>query len=163
MSQPPWAQPTQLTTRPYNGQPDVDAAVAAIARYDGDIDAAARSLNMPSHILLQFLSTNPEAPALIAKQMRTLTLLHSYQLLDQTRNALRDKIDDMAPADVGKTYTSLLQAIAQLTDSHETNNTVNYTEVVMRALPPEARVALKALMDGQGQDDPTDEPDWNNI
>lgn len=139
---------------------DVEAAVAAIARYDGDIDSAARSLAMPAHALLQFLSTNPEAPQLIARQMRTLTLLHSYQLLDQTRNALRDKIDDMAPADVGKTYTSLITAIAALTDSHETNNTVNYTEVVMRALPPEARVALKALMDGTTIDN---DPDWNAL
>jgi hypothetical protein len=126
---------------------ELEDAVAALARYDGDIDASARHLQIPQEALIHLIAQNPDAPKLISQYMRTLTLLHSYQLLDQARNALRDKIDDMTGRDVSTTYISLIDVIAKLTTPTETTTTVNINDHIMRSLPPEARIALKALMD----------------
>lgn len=152
MTQPPWARaatPALLPTalQPPDHEPELEDAIATIARYDGDMQSAARELGMLDYQLLALIARKPEAPALISKYMRVHTLLHSYQLLDQVRGALRDKLDDMSAADTGKTYIGLLGAIAQLTTNQDPAN-ININEAVMRQLPPEARVALKALMDG---------------
>ncbi len=147
-----------ITSSPINGSsnpahyevlppqlPELEAVAVAVAQHDGNLHDAALSLHIDHTTLLRILTENPSSPALLAQTMRLFTTLRTYEMLETTRRHLSDKIDDMAPKDLSTLFSSLMTTVATLTDKHEATQNINVTEVVLRMLPPQARVALQQL------------------
>jgi hypothetical protein len=130
--------------------PELEAVAVAVAQHDGNLYDAALSLHIDHTTLLRILTENPSSPALLAQTMRLFTTLRTYEMLETTRRHLSDKIDDMAPKDLSTLFSSLMTTVATLTDKHEATQNINVTEVVLRMLPPQARVALQQLAAEQG-------------
>lgn len=153
-NQPAWvtngAHPNTSTTRGQfpevlPPQAELEAVAVAVAQHDGNLHDAALSLKIDYSTLITILTENPSAPLLLSQTMRLFTTLRTYEMLETTRRNLKDKIDDMAPKDLSTLFSSLMTTVATLTDKHEATQNINVTEVVLRMLPPQARVALQQL------------------
>ncbi len=125
--------------------PELEAVAVAVAQHDGNLHDAALSLHIDYNTLITILTESPQAPLLLSQTMRLFTTLRTYEMLETTRRHLSDKIDDMAPKDLSTLFSSLMTTVATLTDKHEATQNINVTEVVLRMLPPQARVALQQL------------------
>lgn len=120
-------------------------AVDALIGANGDADLAAERLHVPKQVLIAAIAADPLAHDSLAKQLRTLALLGTYEMLDLSRVAYTASIPELEPKQLARTVIALAALVAQLTDTHTQTSNVNITEVVLRMLPPDAREALKLL------------------
>ena len=131
------------TMNPINSTLAIDALIQA----NGDTRLAAEALHISRQTLIATITADPMAQETLLAQLRTLTLLGTFEIFDQTKLVYLSQLADMEPKDVAKTLTAIAALLTQLTQNptQSLNANVNITEVVLRMLPPDARQALQTL------------------
>jgi len=132
-------------------------ALAAYIQAKGNINLAAELYHSTPEQLLSELAT-PENSQLLALQLRSLSMLSLFDTLQMAQLSLQEALPDLEPADTAKLYTSLQQALTQITDDHTVN--VNVAEAVLHLLPPDKKQRVLQLIaeDDDSEVNPPSEP-----
>jgi len=143
--------------------PTAQDAISALVTAEGDLDLAAELLfgrwdpksegPPPKARLIAIIAEDPTAQQDLQKQLRTLTLLQTFNTTRLVGVTVEGALDKLPGSDRAKLYTSLLSVLASLTDEHSTSfnaniqsTSLNVSEQIFRQLPPEIRENLKVLM-----------------
>lgn len=113
MHAPPLA-PVHASTPPQT--PDSNEVIREVVKAEGDIYLAAERLNTSREILLSTLAEDTEAASKLAAQLRMLNMVQVFGLINETKDALSQAIHSLRPGEVARTYTSLVSALATLSD-----------------------------------------------
>lgn len=140
-----------------------EQAIQALVRSGGDVYLATERLGLDKgdvHVLSAIIAADAQAGPALHNQLRTLTLLRTFQTFQLASSAVEAAISDMDGKDLGKFIMGLTQLIDRLTDSPlptQTQN-INVTEYVMSMLPPEARQAVLTLLPSTAPGSTASEP-----
>lgn len=137
----------------------VDACIKALIKAQGKIKLAVEDLNADG------MDISEEEYALLLVRNKTalydavqaISLLHTFDNFVFASTLMKSALGDMSGADVGKTYTSMLQAIKDITTPKvlgaQVNNTqmnFNMEQKIMESLPPHVVQAIQTLKSGSG-------------
>lgn len=140
----------------------VDIALVPAPQPVGLRDADILNMLLESDYNVELVAENtglsqPEVYSLIANNgavvtthLRTLATMRTFRAVLDTQQAMLEKLDDMEPADAGKTFTNLLHAFSDLTKNNPTTQpgNVNNTQInlMLQSLPPNMRNMVEELV-----------------
>jgi hypothetical protein len=127
-----------------------------LTRAEGNLNLAAERLHITPGQVVAVIASNPVTAASLYDQSRIAILLSMMDLLNQVKIALISSLSDIAPYDLSKTYTALIQSITTLSKlSIETSangananngpvqNGANAAAELLRFIPPHVRRILE--------------------
>jgi hypothetical protein len=127
-----------------------------LTRAEGNLNLAAERLHITPGQVVAVIASNPITSNSLYDQSRVSILLSMMDLLNQVKIALTNSLSDIAPYDLSKTYTSLIQSITTLsklsietagTGAAANNGPVqgNAAAELLRFVPPDIRRILEAV------------------
>lgn len=143
-----------LDSAPNNGHeptPPVNGSVQVIEHVDlieelvkarGNIHLAAERTGLSHTTLLSAAANNMPR---LQKELKARVLLDVFSITDDVKLQLKQSLHRLDPADIGKTYTTLLQILSVLTDDKTSTVNMNVQEVIYSLLPPDIREAVVEL------------------
>ena len=111
---------------------------------------AAERLGTTKSDLIASICSDPQGLTVLSQQLRTMTLVNTFEMLRETQLVYQASLPELDPADLAKTVVALATLVQSMTASTATTTNVNMTEVVLKMLPPEARRALMTLAQDDG-------------
>ncbi len=99
-------------------------------------------------LLLSAIASDPTATPTLMRQMQLLLALQAFNSLRKTQMSFLEKLPNMSPDAVSRTYTTLLKTMGditggRLTDSLQTSDPIRQ---VLDSLPPEVADAVESLI-----------------
>lgn len=127
--------------------PTKEKALETYIQTQGNIQLAAERLSLSEAALISLLSQDPAA---LQNVVRTSLLITVFSSIHKVQFMLEQRLQHLEPADLAKTYTSLVTQVANLTAAAPPspliqNTQINVSETVYNELPPQAREALRLL------------------
>lgn len=137
--------PNQQTLLP------AEDCVEALVVAGGNVALAAERLfgNQPNATayLMASIAQDPMASENLNNQLRTLTTLKTFDVLNQITLMLPTVMTDMEPAEFGRLFGDVLKHLSTLTtQSTRQNDPADALQRLMNTLPPTARRALVTLI-----------------
>lgn len=137
-------------TAPKRDPKDVtsDEAINALMFAQGNAHLAAERLNIEPHHLPGIISADPVAPSILNSQLRTLTILLTFETFRLTHQSVLATLQTFEPKELVSILTKLGDQLERLSaPTRASVPNVNITEYILRSLPADQREALLALMD----------------
>lgn len=135
------------TPSPYDQQTllPADMCVDALVAAEGNSNLAAERLHITPQVLVASIAQDPSAQASLNSQLRTLTTLMTFDTMRLAQAVVGEMMSNMEPGEFAKFFTDLTRQVTALTDSHETTQNINVSEVALKMLPPHVRAAVLAF------------------
>lgn len=135
-------------------------AITLLVAANGDAALAAaraqRTLQLDEPIteplLLSAIASDPTATPTLMRQMQLLLALQAFNALRKTQMSFLEKLPNMSPDAVSRTYTTLLKTMGDITggrpgDALQTSDPIRQ---VLDSLPPEVADAVENLINMPG-------------
>lgn len=101
--------------------------------------------------LLAIIARDPSSPALLYNQLKMLMVLQAFDAFSKTHMAYLQQLTSLAPRDLARTYTQLIDSFTQLTGNapQPVNNPI---DAILSVLPPEISEAVNVLIAPPSED-----------
>lgn len=122
-----------------------DEALNQLVESNGNIALAAERLHIKPAELIKAIATSMPASE-VMNMFRTLLAVNLYQSVLLTGAVYETQLASLDPYDVAKTYTTLLNLLASITQNQVAPVNINLQETVLKLLPPEIRNTVVELV-----------------